>query len=67
MVSIVRYLTNISFAKLSNALSTIIRKDVFKHVLSLPVQFFDKYASGKIVSRITNDTQDIRLLFQILL
>lgn len=66
MASIVRYLTNISFAKLSNALSTIIRKDVFRHVLSLPVQFFDKYASGKIVSRITNDTQDIRLLFQIL-
>lgn len=61
----VRYIMTISFSKLSNQLATIIRKDVFMHVLQLPVQFFDKHPVGKIVNRITNDTQDIRLLFQI--
>ena len=65
VVVIVRYLMSLNFGKLSNLLATIIRKDVFEHVMSLPVKFFDKYAVGKISNRITNDTQDIRLLFQI--
>lgn len=63
----IRYFINMLFAKLANGMALIIRKDVFKHVINLPVQFFDKYPAGKIVTRITNDTQDIRMLFQILL
>ncbi len=64
--ALISYLGYISFSKLSNALTTDIRKDTFRHVVSLPVQFFDKYAIGKIVNRITNDTKDIRMLFQLL-
>lgn len=63
----IRYFFSILFAKLANGMALIIRKDIFNHVINLPVQFFDKYPAGKIVTRITNDTQDIRLLFQILL
>lgn len=63
---VLRYFMNIFFAKLANKMAFIIRKDVFKHVINLPVQFFDKYPAGKIVTRITNDTQDIRMFFQIL-
>lgn len=66
LVALVRYIMNVSFAKLANKIGYIIRSDVFKHVVSLPVQFFDKYPAGKIVTRITSDTQDIRLLIQIL-
>ncbi|MDO5027518.1 MAG: ABC transporter ATP-binding protein [Tissierellia bacterium] len=61
-----RFFMEILFSKLANGMALIIRKDVFSHVINLPVQFFDKYPAGKIVTRITNDTQDIRLLFQIL-
>ena len=64
--ALIWYFGYISFSKLSNALTTDIRKDTFRHVVSLPVQFFDKYAIGKIVNRITNDTKDIRMLFQLL-
>lgn len=64
--ALISYFGYISFSKLSNALTTDIRKDTFRHVVSLPVQFFDKYAIGKIVNRITNDTKDIRMLFQLL-
>ena len=64
--ALISYLGYISFSKLSNVLTTDIRKDTFRHVVSLPVQFFDKYAIGKIVNRITNDTKDIRMLFQLL-
>ena len=53
-------------SKVSNLLAKIIRNDTFQHVLSLPVQFFDKYAIGKIVNRITNDTNDVRMLFNLI-
>lgn len=66
IVSIVRYVMSVSFAMLANKIGLIIRRDVFRHVISLPVQFFDKYPVGKVVTRITSDTQDIRLLIQIL-
>lgn len=66
LVSLVRYIMSVSFAMLANKIGLIIRRDVFKHVISLPVQFFDKYPVGKVVTRITSDTQDIRLLIQIL-
>lgn len=64
--AIVSYFGYLSFSKLSNALTTDVRKDTFKHVVSLPVQFFDKYPIGKIVNRITSDTKDLRMLVQLL-
>ena len=39
------------------------RNDVFAQVNRLPVRFFDNLPAGKIVSRITNDTEAIRELY----
>lgn len=66
LTAFIRYVSSISFALLSNKLANIIRIEVFNHVLKLPVKFFDSYASGKIVSRISNDTKDIRSYLNIL-
>lgn len=65
ITTLAAYFGALAYSKLANSLSQIIRKDTFRHVLSLPVQFFDKYAIGKIVNRITNDTKDIRMLFNL--
>jgi ABC-type multidrug transport system fused ATPase/permease subunit len=35
-----------------------LREDVFKSVVHNDLSFFDKHSSGKIVSRVTSDTQD---------
>lgn len=40
-----------------------IRKRVFKHVLSLPMAFFDYARTGQLVSRITNDTESIKDIY----
>lgn len=64
--AILSYFSVRLYSKLSNSLVRVIRKDTFEHVLSLPVQFFDKYPIGKIVNRITNDTNDVRNLFNLL-
>ncbi len=39
------------------------RKDLFRHLSTLPVRFFDRFPAGKIVARITNDTESIRELY----
>ena len=40
-----------------------IRKRVFKHVLTLPMSFFDYARTGQLVSRITNDTESIKDIY----
>lgn len=40
-----------------------LRHDVFDKVLRLPVSYFDRAATGSLISRITNDTEYIKELF----
>lgn len=39
------------------------REDVFAHIQRLPVRYFDNLPAGKVVSRVTNDTEAVRELF----
>lgn len=67
IASILRYISVYSFRKTANLISKLLQEDVFSHVQKLPIEFFDKHPQGKIVSRITNDTKDVRVLFQVVL
>jgi ATP-binding cassette subfamily B protein/ATP-binding cassette subfamily C protein/ATP-binding cassette subfamily B multidrug efflux pump len=40
-----------------------LREQVYGHALALPVAFFDRAITGQIVSRITNDTEAVKLLY----
>ncbi|MCX7654507.1 MAG: ABC transporter ATP-binding protein/permease [Fervidobacterium sp.] len=40
-----------------------IRKELYDHVLRLPMSFFDKHPSGQITTRITSDTQNVQEFF----
>lgn len=40
-----------------------LRRDVFDHVLHLPMSYFDKTHSGVVTTRITNDTQNLMEFF----
>ncbi|ULG71223.1 ABC transporter ATP-binding protein [Macrococcus brunensis] len=53
-----------------NAGSNVImnlRNKLFKHMQKLPIKYFDTLPAGKVVARITNDTQTILELFTVLL
>ena len=54
-----RYLLQVS----ANRIIRNIRTDVFGQLNRLPVRYFDKMAAGRIVSRVTNDTETIRDLY----
>lgn len=40
-----------------------LRTDVYAHIQRLPVNFFDDLPAGKVVSRVTNDTEAVKDLF----
>lgn len=49
--------------KSANRIIQKMRKDVFGQIQKLPVQYFDNLPAGKVVARITNDTEAIRELY----
>lgn len=49
-------------AMVGNRLVNKVRKRLWNKVLSLPVPFFDRYRSADTMSRITNDTNEIKTL-----
>jgi ATP-binding cassette subfamily B multidrug efflux pump len=46
----------------SNRILRQIREDVFSHLQSLPIQYYDTHSYGDIMSRFTNDIENIRMM-----
>ncbi|WP_067516215.1 ABC transporter ATP-binding protein [Endozoicomonas ascidiicola] len=61
--SILQYIQNVQFQ--NSALKVIhdIRRMVFAHTLKLPMRYFDSEPTGRLVSRITNDSEVLRQMF----
>lgn len=65
--AIFRYISNMSFMNTANLIAIEIRQDLFAHIQRLPQKYFDNISAGKVVSRITNDTNALKILFQTIL
>ncbi|MCM3612363.1 ABC transporter ATP-binding protein/permease [Planococcus sp. MERTA32b] len=63
VTAVFRYLQYILLQKGANKIIRKMRNDVFEHVQRLPIRYFDNLPAGKVVARITNDTEAIRELF----
>ena len=57
------YLSQLTFARVSNSIVRDIRLDIFKNLQRLGMSFYDQTAAGSIVSRVTNDTQAVSDMF----
>jgi ATP-binding cassette subfamily B multidrug efflux pump len=58
-----RYFQLVRLAGLAMRSVRRLRESVYGHVLRLPMAFFDKAITGQLVSRITNDSEQIRQLY----
>ncbi len=47
----------------ANRIIQKMRRDVYRQIHRLPIRYFDQRPAGKVVSRITNDTEAIRELY----
>ncbi|GFG42390.1 ABC transporter ATP-binding protein [Streptococcus canis] len=61
--SMVQYLGNFFFARVSYSIVRDIRHDAFAKMENLGMSYFDTTPAGSIVSRITNDTEAISDMF----
>lgn len=53
------YFQTLSSARLSQTTVRIMRNDLFKHIVRLPVKYIDNHPHGDIMSRMTNDVDKI--------
>ncbi len=57
--SVLTYFQGILSAKLSQKTVRTLRSDLFAHMVKLPVKFTDTHSHGDIVSRMTNDAENV--------
>lgn len=61
--AIFRYAQYILLQSGANHIIQKMRNDVYEHINRLTIRYFDRLPAGKVVSRITNDTEAVRDLF----
>ena len=61
--AIFRYFMYVYLQIGANRVVQQLRKDVFGHIQEMPIQYFDTLPAGKIVARVTNDTEAVRNLY----
>ncbi|MFS2004501.1 ABC transporter ATP-binding protein [Duganella sp. CT11-25] len=58
-----RYLQLVRLSGLAMRSVMRLREMVYRHVLLLPMAFFDRAITGQLVSRVTNDTEAVKTLY----
>ncbi|OIK04273.1 ABC transporter ATP-binding protein [Bacillus sp. MUM 13] len=61
--AIFQYGQSFTLQKSAHRIIQRMRNDAFTHISKLPIKYFDNLPAGKVVSRITNDTEAIRDLY----
>lgn len=62
---ITRYISAIYRMRAANGIIKILRDQLYTRVQELPINYFDNQPAGKIVARITNDTESLRQQFYV--
>ncbi len=63
VTAVFRYFMFINLQVGANRVVQRLRNDVFEHIQRLSIQYFDNLPAGKVVARVTNDTEAIRNLY----
>jgi len=63
VASVIRYAQLTRLAGVAMRSVRRLREEVYGHVLRLPMAFFDQAITGQLVSRVTNDTEQVKNLY----
>lgn len=63
IASVIRYTQLTRLAGVAMRSVRRLREEVYGHVLRLPMAYFDKAITGQLVSRVTNDTEQVKNLY----
>lgn len=62
--SLLNYLQSKIMVKIAFKTTNTIRKDLFNHLQSLPLRYFDSKTHGEIMSRFTNDVDNMQVMLE---
>ena len=65
LTAILRYGSYLILTRAANDIVKVLRDQSYKHLQTLPVSYFDNLPAGKVVSRITNDSEVLRQQFYV--
>jgi len=57
------YFQTMTIVKLGLNVVTTVKRDLFSHMLTLPVAYFDAHPVGELMARVENDTERVKQLF----
>ncbi|MCB5246114.1 MAG: ABC transporter ATP-binding protein, partial [Candidatus Cloacimonetes bacterium] len=60
---ILTYLQTVLLSKLGVKVITKFKAQVFRHLLTLPIQWFNKQAVGELIARVESDAERVKALF----
>jgi ATP-binding cassette, subfamily B, multidrug efflux pump len=60
---VVAYYQQVWLALVGERGAADLKQALFRHVLDLPMSFFDKTPAGKLISRVESDTEALKMLF----
>ena len=63
VVLLVRYFQQIEIMTIGEKAIADLKSDIFRHLLKLPVSYFDKHPVGALISRVESDTEALKFLF----
>lgn len=64
IAAVFQYFQTYLLQRSSNQIIKKMRNDIFRHTQKIPLSYFAEQPAGKIVARITNDTEAIRDLYE---
>ncbi len=63
VTAVFRYFQYLLLQNAANRIIQKMRNDLYEHIQTLPIRYFDDLPAGKVVARVTNDTEAIRNLY----
>jgi ABC-type multidrug transport system fused ATPase/permease subunit len=60
---ILTYIQTIVMSRLGVSIITRLKKDLYEHMLKLPISYFDKNPVGALMSRVESDSENVMQLF----
>lgn len=63
VMGLLTYIQTMLIVRLGLNVVTRIKDELFSHLLTLPVSYFDKHPVGELMARVENDTEKVKQLF----
>lgn len=63
IVIVIRYFQQVSIAIVGEKAIADLKRDIFRHMITLPVSYFDQQPVGRLITRVEGDNENLKSLF----